>query len=585
VGHTDVPPSNFLSSSPWETWLCRLLATLLIVGSAGLRLAYLSSPYALDLSPDEAHYWNWSRHLDWSYYSKGPLVALLIRASGELTETWSQQLTGQAMLSVRLPAIVCGGLLLCSLYVLTTQVTRREKLALGVVGLALTLPLISVGATLMTIDAPYTCCWGWALVFGYQAVFQDRNWAWIMSGIMIALGVLAKYTMVLWVPSLGLFLLFTPGLREKLLRPGFWGMLLVGALGGLPILWWNYQHDWVSLKHIQGHAGLQGAGQRIHWLGPLHYIGLQFALLLGYWFVIWFLAMVSFRPWRFQGTETAVIGSFQVGRVSRPVRVSGTDGPGDPSYEKTCWLRTSYLWWMSAPMFLFFLGFSWKNGGGEANWPVTAYLSGLVLATIWLGQQMQSPRTWYRFATQFWLVLFCGVGLGLTLLTYQSSLAYPWLVRLSGPATAQNPLPMRRFDPTCRLQGWRTLANEVDRLREELRDQGIDPVLAATSWTLPGQVSFYCQGQPVVYSLGAVQGERYSQYDFWRPNPIADYREFVGRTMLLVGEPNELIRQAFEEMDSPRLVTHEVGGQPVNRWVLTVGRGFKGFDALFQRGY
>ena len=35
-----------------------------------------------------------------------------------------------------------------------------------VVALALTTPLLSAGSTLMTIDSPYTCCWGWALVCG-----------------------------------------------------------------------------------------------------------------------------------------------------------------------------------------------------------------------------------------------------------------------------------------------------------------------------------------------------------------------------------------------------------------------------------
>ena len=61
-------------------WACRLLAAMLILGAAGLHFAYLAHNCPLDLSPDEAHYWDWSRHLDLSYYSKGPLVAYLIRA-------------------------------------------------------------------------------------------------------------------------------------------------------------------------------------------------------------------------------------------------------------------------------------------------------------------------------------------------------------------------------------------------------------------------------------------------------------------------------------------------------------------------
>src|SRR5438034_9753299 len=119
-------------------WRWRALAALLIVGAAVLHVVYLATNCPLDLAPDEAHYWDWSRHLDWSYYSKGPLVAYLIRAGCELAGAWSQRLTANEMLAVRLPAVLCGSLLLVSLYVLTTQVFRREALALGVVALALT---------------------------------------------------------------------------------------------------------------------------------------------------------------------------------------------------------------------------------------------------------------------------------------------------------------------------------------------------------------------------------------------------------------------------------------------------------------
>src|SRR5438067_114247 len=122
------------------------------------------------------------------------------------------------MLAVRLPAVVCGSLLLVSLYLLTRQVYQRASLAAAVVALALTLPLFAAGASLMTIDAPYTCCWGWALVLGYRAVFRHSVWAWPATGLVVGLGILAKYTMILWVPSFGLFLLAAPERRRLLLR-------------------------------------------------------------------------------------------------------------------------------------------------------------------------------------------------------------------------------------------------------------------------------------------------------------------------------------------------------------------------------
>ena len=60
---------------------CRLiLAAVLTLGFAG-HLVYLTRDCPIDLSGDEAHYWDWSRQLDLSYYSKGTLVAYIIRTS------------------------------------------------------------------------------------------------------------------------------------------------------------------------------------------------------------------------------------------------------------------------------------------------------------------------------------------------------------------------------------------------------------------------------------------------------------------------------------------------------------------------
>ena len=181
-------------------WRWRVLAFLVIVGAAPVRLAYLASNCPLDLSPDEAHYWDWSRHLDWSYYSKGPLVAYLIRA-GLLARRAMVAAAGGQRDACRSSAGGDVRLACCSsLYVLTMQVYRREKLAFAVVAAALTLPVVAVGSSLMTIDAPYTCCWGWALVLGHRAIFRGSAWAWPAAGLVVGLGILAKYTMLLWVP-------------------------------------------------------------------------------------------------------------------------------------------------------------------------------------------------------------------------------------------------------------------------------------------------------------------------------------------------------------------------------------------------
>jgi hypothetical protein len=521
----------------------RLPALALVLAAAGLHVAYLVCHCPLDLVPDEAHYWDWSRHPDWSYYSKGPLVAWLIRGGCALCGAWSRQLTGSELLGVRLPAVLCGSLLIVSLYVLTVQVYGRERLALAVVACGLTLPVLAAGSSLMTIDAPYTCLWGWALVAGHHAVFRRAAWAWVAVGVLVGLGILAKYTMVLWLPSLGLFLLSRRELRGQLARPGFWGATALAAVCSLPILIWNAGHGWVSLRHVGGLAGFEGPGG-IRLLGPLAFVAGQAGLLLGFWFVAWLAAMLRHRPGR----------NVQAG--------------------------PAYLWWMSAPTFAVFLLFGFKTGGGELNWPVTAYLSGAVLAAAWVADQLRAPAAWYRRLAAAGLTTACALGLTLTVLMHYSTLAHPLLARLSGPASARHPLPLRRFDPTCRLKGWHTLAAVVDDLRARLRAEGCEPVLAGTGWSLPGELAFYSAGHPTVYSLGPALGERRSQYDFWRPNPVADPSAFAGRTMILIGDAGPVLRRAFQRVEPAVVVTHREGGRPVARWTVTVCRGFRGFPAV-----
>src|SRR5882724_4080308 len=84
----------------WLTPLrCRIiLAVLLVLGFLG-HWRYLTHDCPIDLSGDEAHYWDWSRRLDISYYSKGPMVAYLIRGSCALFGR-------DTMLAVRFPALV-----------------------------------------------------------------------------------------------------------------------------------------------------------------------------------------------------------------------------------------------------------------------------------------------------------------------------------------------------------------------------------------------------------------------------------------------------------------------------------------------
>lgn len=53
----------------------------------GVSLLHALYNFFLPFYPDEAYYWLWSRHLDFSYYDHPPMVAYLIRLFSHGGET------------------------------------------------------------------------------------------------------------------------------------------------------------------------------------------------------------------------------------------------------------------------------------------------------------------------------------------------------------------------------------------------------------------------------------------------------------------------------------------------------------------
>src|SRR5205807_8365047 len=138
---------------------------------------------------------------------------------------------------------------------------------------------------------------------------------------------------------------------------------------------------------------------RIDWLGPMKLLAVQCALWLVFWFVVWVRAMLRFAPW------------------------------------KPCRPALHFLWWMSAPMFAVFFVFGFKTGGGEPNWPVAAYISGLVLGLVWLADELRTAAGWYRRLSVAGLTVACLAGVALTSLIHCSTWIHPLLLPFAAPAT------------------------------------------------------------------------------------------------------------------------------------------------------
>ena len=211
----------------------RSMIALLIV-LVGLRIVFAP---LLELIPDEAYYWTYSRHLDIGYLDHPPMIAWLIRIGTELF--------GQTELGVRLPALACGLLTIGFLAKLAFELHDREA-GLAAAVLAAGLPFFIAFGAIATPDPPLIAGWAAALLYLKRALVDGRAHAWWGVGIAFGLGLLAKYTIILLGLSAFVFMLVDPEARRWFARPQPYLAALLALLLFSPVLVWNAEHQWAS---------------------------------------------------------------------------------------------------------------------------------------------------------------------------------------------------------------------------------------------------------------------------------------------------------------------------------------------------
>jgi len=203
------------------------------------KLIYLYN-LPLPLSIDESYYWDWSRSLDWGYYSKPPMVAWMIKASTLFfgTSEWA----------VRLPALLCNWLTLLLSYLLAKKELGEEAGRWLLASLLFT-PILVVYSTVMTIDPPLLLFWVASLCVAVNYVKRPNFKTAALMGLFTGLGLLTKQTMIAFPVLLFVLLLF----EKKLNIKSFLIYLGVSALIYFPNVWWNFSHQEVMLKHTEEH--------------------------------------------------------------------------------------------------------------------------------------------------------------------------------------------------------------------------------------------------------------------------------------------------------------------------------------------
>ena len=162
------PRWNVGSGAGWRAGALGLVAFALL-----LRLIYSGQ---VELLPEEAYYWNYSRHLDFGYLDHPPMVGWLIGAG---TAAF-----GDTEFGVRIGALCCGVIASFFMYRLTRNLFG-EPSGLAAVVLMQTLPFFFLAGMLMTPDAPLTAAWAAALYFLERALIAGRGEAWWGAGLCL----------------------------------------------------------------------------------------------------------------------------------------------------------------------------------------------------------------------------------------------------------------------------------------------------------------------------------------------------------------------------------------------------------------
>ena len=352
---------------------------------------------------DEAQYWDWSRHLDWGYFSKPPLIAGLIRASTALF--------GSGVIGVKLLTLLLYPLAALAMVGLARSLWPTSSgVRTGMVAAALfmTLPMTGMLGLVASTDAPLILCWtlaAWAL---WRAQVTNRLPYWAAFGLCVGIGMMAKYTMAALAITAVWAVWAIPGPKRGVARPGPWLAVLIAAACVAPNVIWNMTHGYPTLHHT---VELTADSHRDGGLGKaLQFIAGQFAMLgpvpviAAFW-----LLREHLRSRQAQLAQgSGQIGASTIWRSSIQTMLSGEDHsqPQKVNKQSAIYLASvssyRYLWALSLPLQLVAIVQALK-ADAHVNWAAPSMVGFTLLIASRLSLPLVSmstprPNRWFTVA-------------------------------------------------------------------------------------------------------------------------------------------------------------------------------------------
>ncbi len=454
----------------------------------------------IPLHSEEAQYWLWSKHLDLSYYSKPPLIAYTIFLS--------TQIFSDSVLGIRIIAIIIGFIIPLITYRFACELFKDSKIAFYSGLILFTLPHYHYTSIILSTDSLIILFWLLTMLYSWRAMQQNNFKDWLLMGIFLGLGIMSKYTMLLWIPSvLLLSRLFHLNLFKQ---KGFYLSLGLAGIICIPMIFWNVTTGFVGFKHV---FGLMGAYK------PFPGIGISLAQIAEYTAG----QLGSLVPFYLPAIYLLI------NRWSR--KQFSEDN-----------LPVSYLLIPILFVLSFFAFVAIRKT--EINWTYFAYGAYPIL----LGY------AFVKFIDKKKLRLALGATALLIFIMFLPSAFGRLGTKIYPP----------KIDPFHKMAGWDDLGNTVSGITKEMEDEKM--FIFSDRYQIASELAFYMENSPQTYCIN--NGRRMNQFDIWpginqfawegynaiyvSPVPIPNYLKECFLKVEFVAEQKCLYRQT--EVDTPFLI-------------------------------
>jgi len=484
-------------------------AAWLIAGFSLLHLLVIGIP---DLTNDEAQYALYGYYLDWSYFDHPPMVGWL----NALILPFSD-----SDFALRLWPVVLSAVSSALLYGLTRDIYSGDiyspNIAPNSAGWIATLSVVifqsglifQVLAMAMLPDTPLipvSIAAGWALLRAFR---DGWTWGWLLIGLLLGLAGLSKYTAVTLVITalLGLFIFRQ---QKILLTVWPWLAVMVASLVILPVIYWNANHDWISIQYQLGHGMPQKNWEVSRFL--LSQLG-QF---------------LAYSPGIFVFGYLASLAAIRFGSA-----------------------QEQFILALGLPVLLLF---GWNSGYETSllHWTAVGWAALTPLIAHWIYQHRDLVIVRISAYTSF------GYSI-IVIVVFHSLLAFNWL-----PFSANK-------HPLNDIYGWSHVATVAKQLRAEMQQHHpqTNAVIMVGNWSIFSRLAWYARPEPV-----QVTDTRFGQSDIWYGEPRKGDNGIVVVPPKYLDKPNSSGINHFSRCHKKQSVIAEIHNKPAATYDLYACYGY-----------